>query len=187
MQSLKDILLLTPEAVAADINLYGNAGVKPADVEAQARALCESGFRPFATMTWFTFRVPEKNLLMLGPVHRLLDLASTPRICSRGASATERQQYSRALYSYLTAAEVRLPDRLIATDTVRQNVCGFLQNEAGGQVVETVLGSIVETLSRHRVDPEDFLPFAVEIAAQSCDAWLPLMKQVLAEYFTPSE
>lgn len=187
VQSLKDLLRGTPEGIAADFTAYGTARVTAADVEAQAHALCKAAFLPFGTMTWLTFSVPNKNLLMLGPVHRLLELASTPLVCTRPASEAERQQYRSAMYSYLTAAPARLPVQLEVPGIVQQSVCGFLQNEAGGKTVEILLASIVDAVSRNRVDIEDFLPIAVGVVAQTCNQWSPLVKDVLTKYFTTSD
>jgi hypothetical protein len=182
-QQLLSNLPPTAESIAADVQrLYTHANITPADVEAQAHSLCSSGFLPFVTMNWIGLRVPQKNLLMLRPAHRLLDLASTPRICTRGPTVAEREQYRRGMFSYLKQAPVRPAGLPVAPDAVQQNVCGFLQNEAGGQAVEWVLEAITKAV-RRSADLDVFLPAAVEIAAQTCEQWLPLMRDVLNEHF----
>ncbi|WP_143465451.1 hypothetical protein [Kribbella sp. ALI-6-A] len=183
-QKLLSNLPPTPESIAADVQrLYPGASITAADVEAQAHSLCRNSFLPFVTMNWIGLRVPQKNLLMLRPAHRLLDLASTAQICTRGPTVAERDQYRRGMFSYLKQAPVRPAGLPVAPDAVQQNVCGFLQNEAGGQAVEWVLEAITKAV-RRTADLDVFLPAAVEIAAQTCERWLPLMRDVLNEHFT---
>ncbi|WP_433158006.1 hypothetical protein [Kribbella sp. CA-247076] len=174
-------LTASPDAIADEVNKYGDARVTPADVDDQARALCEAGFSPFVTEAWLSLRVPHRNLLLLGPVHRLLDLASTPRICRRGPSPVEQQQFRSGIYSYLKATDPQ--PRAEIPDAVQRNVCGFLQHESGSQTVEALLESILAAMFRNRIDPDDFLPLAVEITAQSCEQWLPVLRQALDKYF----
>ncbi|ADB31008.1 hypothetical protein Kfla_1914 [Kribbella flavida DSM 17836] len=185
-QTVVNDLLPTAEGIAADIHrLYEHTNLTPADVEAQAVSLCKNQFSAFVTMGWMAMRVPQKNLLMLGPAHRLLDLASTPRICTRGPTPVERQQYRHQLFTFLANAPVRPSYLPAAPDAVQRNVCGFLQHQAGGQTVEMVLASIAKAV-RSSADLDVFLPAAVEIAAQTCEQWLPLIRDVLAEHFSPN-
>jgi hypothetical protein len=182
-QELLSNLPPTAESIAADVKrLYAHANITPADVEAQAHNLCRNTFLPFVTMNWISLRVPQKNLLMLRPAHRLLDLASSPEICTREPTLAEREQYRRGMFGYLKQAPVRPAGLPFAPDAVQQNVCGFLQNEAGGQAVELVLQAITKAV-RRAADLDVFLPAAVEITAQTCEQWLPLMRDVLNKHF----
>lgn len=172
MANLREVLDSTAPAIADDINVMGLTSVTPDEVRSVATNLCVSSFDGNVTAAWLDERVPRPSTLLMGPANRLLRLAGTPDICTRPATAEEKQRYVATVYEALPSA-TPAPMSLDLPTGTEAAVCEVLSSHAGGAAVEELSEALIGLATRNRVDPGDFLPLVVGIAGGTCDVWLP--------------
>jgi hypothetical protein len=62
--------------------------------------------------------------------------------------------------------------------------CDTLGRKPVGDAVTFALEGLVSLATRGHADTEEVIPFAVEIASQSCPMWAPLAADAYARHFS---
>jgi len=171
-----------PDALATSLSALTSTPVSPDQVRAVATSLCESTFAPDVAIGWIESLSIVSAYLMIGPANRLLRLAGSAEICSRPPTPDEQVAYEAGVYGAFGTPLNEIPALSdVPTDT-EDTFCQVLDSSVGTAAVESTLGALLSLASRGRIEPGEFLPFAVEVAGTTCERWLPRLNDALREY-----